>query len=389
MNRQRAVLFLAIVGLAILIVIGVSAARTLQLASGPPIELSILYSTEKEGWLNDLAPQFEAMRPQVDGRPTRLKLKKMGSREMYLAVLNGVEKPDLISPASALQVSILEDLSAGKFGRPIVRANDPNVCRPTLSTPLVLVAWQERADVLWGGTDPSSGELWKRLHDAVSDPRGWEALGRPEWGYVKFGHTDPLRSNSGLQTILLMTYDYFGKTSGLTSADILSNPGYQKWFLEIEQSISQFGDSTGTYMKDIVAYGPSMYDLVAVYESVAIEQAANAAGRYGALRVYYPPATLMSDHPFCVLSAEWVTPEKARAAQVFVDFLLSRPAQELALIKHGYRPVDPSIALDRPDSPFVRYAANGLRLNLPQQVETPPGSVLNTLLEFWSRNVQK
>lgn len=389
MNRQRAMAFGAIVGLAILIVIGVSAARTLQLASGPPLELSILYSTEKEGWLSDLAPQFEATRPQVDGRPIQLKLKKMGSREMYLAVLNGAEKPDLISPASSLQASILEDLSTGKFGRPIVRASDPNVCRPTLSTPLVLVAWQERADVLWGGPDRASSDLWKRLHNAVSDPRGWEALGRPEWGYVKFGHTDPLRSNSGLQTILLITYDYFGKTSGLTSADILSDPGYQKWFLEIEQSISQFGDSTGNYMKDIVAYGPSMYDLVAVYESVAIEQAANAAGRYGELRVYYPPATLMSDHPFCVLSTDWVSPEKARAAQVFVDFLLSRPAQELALNKHGYRPVDPSIALDQAGGPFTRYAANGLRVDLPQQVETPPGSVLNTLLEFWSRNAQK
>ena len=379
--------FASIVGLAIIIVIGVQAIRTLQLAPGAPIELNVLYSTEKEGWLNDVAPRFEATRPQIDGRPIRLRLKKMGSREMYLAVLDGSERPDLISPASSLQVSILEDLSAGKFGRAIVRANDPAVCRPTLSTPLVLVAWQERAEVLWG--NQTSNEVWKRLHDAVSDPRGWEALGRPDWGYVKFGHTDPRRSNSGLQTIVLMTYDYFGKTSGLTAADILSNPGYQKWFLEIEQSISQFGDSTGNYMKDIVAYGPSMYDVVAVYESVAIEQAANAAGRYGALRVYYPPATLMSDHPFCALSADWVTPEEARAAQMFVDFLLSQPAQELAFQKHGYRPVDPSIALDRADSPFIRYAANGLRIDLPKQVETPPGNVLNTLLDFWSRNVQK
>ncbi len=387
MNRQRAMVFASIVGLAIIIVIGVQAIRTLQLAPGAPIELNVLYSTEKEGWLNDVAPRFEATRPQIDGRPIRLRLKKMGSREMYLAVLDGSERPDLISPASSLQVSILEDLSAGKFGRAIVRANDPAVCRPTLSTPLVLVAWQERAEVLWG--NQTSNEVWKRLHDAVSDPRGWEALGRPDWGYVKFGHTDPRRSNSGLQTIVLMTYDYFGKTSGLTAADILSNPGYQKWFLEIEQSISQFGDSTGNYMKDIVAYGPSMYDVVAVYESVAIEQAANAAGRYGALRVYYPPATLMSDHPFCALSADWVTPEEARAAQMFVDFLLSQPAQELALFEHGYRPVDPSIALDRAGSPFIRYAANGLRIDLPKQVETPPGNVLNTLLDFWSRNVQK
>ncbi len=38
----------------------------------------------------------------------------------------------------------------------------------------------------------------------------------PIGGYVKFSHTDPLKSNSGFMTIPLMTYGYHGKTSGLT-----------------------------------------------------------------------------------------------------------------------------------------------------------------------------
>jgi ABC-type sulfate transport system substrate-binding protein len=132
-----------------------------------------------------------------------------------------------------------------------------------------------------------------------------------------------------------------------------------------------------------------MYDMVAVYESTAIEQADNAKGRYGELRVYYPPATVMSDHPFCVLNAEWVTPEKAQAAKAFVDYLTSRKAQELALFKYGFRPADDSIALDQAGSPFARYAANGLMVQLPPQVQVPRGEVLNTLLDFWSRNVRK
>ena len=115
-------------------------------------------------------------------------------------------------------------------------------------------------------------------------------------------------------------------------------------------------------MKDMIAYGPSVYDFIAVYESAAIEQVPNALGRYGDLRVYYPPATIMSDHPFCVLNADWVKPDQAKAAQVFVDYLLSKPAQEKALLTYGFRPVDPAITLDRPDSPFVRYTANGLSI---------------------------
>jgi ABC-type Fe3+ transport system substrate-binding protein len=386
MNRRRAV-FGAIVGTAILIVAVVLAVRSLALFPANPVVVSVLYSTEKEGWLTEVVKDFEASRAQVNGRPIKLELKKMGSREIYLSVLDGAEKPDLISPASSLQISILQDLSAGKFGAPLVKANDTAACRPVVSTPLALVAWKERADALWGATPGSN--LWQQLHDAVVDPKGWASHGHPEWGYVKFGHTSPLQSNSGLMTILLMTYSYFGKTSGLTPSDILSSADYQKWFLELEGSISQFGESTGTYMKDMVSYGPSMYDMVAVYESTAIEQADNAKGRYGELRVYYPPATVMSDHPFCVLNAEWVTPEKAQAAKAFVDYLTSRKAQELALFKYGFRPADDSIALDQAGSPFARYAANGLMVQLPPQVQVPRGEVLNTLLDFWSRNVRK
>jgi ABC-type Fe3+ transport system substrate-binding protein len=221
------------------------------------------------------------------------------------------------------------------------------------------------------------------------DPRGWASLARPEWGYVKFSHTNPLKSNSGFQTILLLTYAYFGKTAGLTAADILDDAGYQKWFTEFESTISNFGDSTGTYMEEIIAYGPSLYDLVAVYEATMVEQAENAIGRYGELRVFYPPATHLSDHPFCVLQADWVEADEAQAARLFIDFLISRELQELALLEHGFRPVDPGVPLDQPGSPLQTYSANGLQVELPPTVEDPSGETLSTLLDFWARNIER
>jgi ABC-type Fe3+ transport system substrate-binding protein len=305
---------------------------------------------------------------------------------MYLSILNEEKKPDLMSPASMLQISLLQDLSASKFGQPFVNRADAATCRPVLRSPIVLVAWEERADVLWG--DNPNGKMWWRLREALIEPQGWEAYGRPEWGYIKFGHTTPLKSNSGLQTILLMTYNYFGTTDGLTAGDVLSDEDYQEWFITFEDTISQFGDSTGTYMEEIVAYGPSLYDFVSVYEATAIEEIENAVGRYGELRVYYPPATSVSDHPFCVLQADWVRPENAEAAQIFLDYLTSREAQTLAL-DHGFRPVDDGIPLDQPGSPFLQYADNGINTEIPPEVEVPPGNVLNTLLEFWARNVER
>ena len=361
--------------------------RELVLPPPAPIVVTLLYSTEKTDWLNEVVPEFEATNPQVNGHPVQIKMSATGSRELVLAVLNGQAKPDMISPASSLQISILQDQSPNVFGHPVVNPADTANCRPVLNTPLVMVAWQERANALWG--DNPNSHMWLKLHDAVTDPNGWASYGHADWGYIKFGHTDPLKSNSGFQAILLMTYNYLGKTSGLTSDDILSNADYQKWFLQLEGSISEFGASTGTYMKDMVAFGPSKYDMIAVYESSAIGQAANAVNRYGQLKIYYPPQTLMSDHPFCVLNADWVQPDHAQAAQLFLNYLTSQPAQSVALLKYGFRPTLASVGLDTPGSPFQQFASNGFKVDLPPDVAVPPGSVLNTLLDFWSRNVKR
>jgi ABC-type Fe3+ transport system substrate-binding protein len=361
--------------------------RDLILPLPEPIVVSVLYSTEKAEWIEEAVHRFEMSGASVRGHPIQIELSKSGSREMYLAVLDGKATPDMISPASMLQISLLEDLSASKFGAAVVNAADKRSCRPVLTSPVVVVAWAERADVLWG-QDPN-GQMWIRMKEALTQPKGWEAYGHPEWGYIKFSHTNPLKSNSGFQTILLMTYNYFGKTEGLTAADILSNQDYQSWFTEFEGTISKFGDSTGTYMDEIISYGPSVYDFVTVYEATAIGQIENAVGKYGELRLYYPPATSLSDHPFCILDADWVTPERAEAARLFLDFLTDREMQELALLDYGFRPVVPGIPLDQPASPFLRYMDNGVQLDIPPQVEVPPGNVLNTMLEFWARNIQR
>jgi len=361
--------------------------REVILPPPSPIILKVLYSTEKDAWLTEIVADFEASGVTVGGHPLKVNMEKMGSREIYLAVLDGTRKPDIISPASTLQIALLQDQSKLVFGRPVVNLADQSTCGSVVKTPLVLVAWDERAKALWGG---KPGEhLWQGLHAALVDPQGWSAFGHPEWGYIKFGHTDPLKSNSGFMTILSMTYDYFGRTHALTPADITSNADFQNWFLGFEKTISQFEYSTGPLMDKMIVYGPSTYDIVAVYEATAFEQADNAVGRYGELHVYYPPVTTWSDHPFCILNTDWVTADKARAARLFIDYLRSPAVQKVALMKYGFRPVDPSIPLDQPGSPFEVHSYNGFQSDLsayPEMSQTS-ADVLNILLEFWSRNV--
>lgn len=361
--------------------------RELILPPPDPINVSVLYSTEKEAWLNDVVARFENDGIKVDGHPVKIQLEKMGSWEINAAVMDGSREPVIISPASSLQIAALQDLSTAKYGKSLVNPADTSTCRSVVKTPLVLVAWKERAGALWGEQPGSS--LWRDLSSTIENPEGWAAYNHPDWGYVKFEHTDPLKSNSGFMTILLMSYNYYSKTSNLTNSDILSNAAFQQWFLATESNISEFDYSTGPLMEKMITYGPSTLDIVTVYEATAIEQAENAVGRYGELRVYYPPALLWSDHPFCVIDSYWVTSQQSRAAALFIDYLTQTTSQQLALTEYGFRPVDESIPLEQSGSPFDRYAANGFRsdLSMIPEVEIPSGSVLNTLRDFWSRNV--
>jgi ABC-type sulfate transport system substrate-binding protein len=138
----------------------------------------------------------------------------------------------------------------------------------------------------------------------------------------------------------------------------------------------------------MVRFGPSKYDIAVVYENLAISQIANAQGRWGNLKVYYPALTLWSDHPAAVLQGDWVTPAQKGAALKWLAYLRSRPVQERALA-FGFRPADPSVPLKTQDpaNPFTRLAEHGIQVDVPPVAEVPEGPVVRNLLTMWSRVV--
>jgi ABC-type Fe3+ transport system substrate-binding protein len=188
--------------------------------------------------------------------------------------------------------------------------------------------------------------------------------------------------------VILMAYGYHHKHSGLKPADIL-NEGFQKWLREVETAVGKFGASSGTYMREMILYGPSKYDLIWNYESVAISDMAAAQGRWGNLAVYYPKPTLWSNHPFVVLKGTWVTPEQRTAARDLRDFLLSPEVQTRALA-FGFRPANPDVKVlgTDPDNPWNRLKPYGVRLDVPAVAEPPSGEVTRLLLETWRRVVE-
>jgi hypothetical protein len=343
----------------------------------PPIAITIWYSTEKREWLEAAKQQFEAAELTSNGRPIQVTLRGMGSPEIAQRAADqnsgGETPPTAVSPASDMWLSM--------FNVPVAAAG-AEAPQPLVLSPLVVVGWQDRAQALW---PQGPKHFWGDLHDAIINPGNWKALGGSEsWGSVKFGHTSPLTSNSGAQTLILLAYAFHSKTGGLTSADV-NNPDFLKWLAEIESGVPNFGDSTGTFMSDIVAKGPSQYDFGVVYENLALQSMEAAQQRQGQpLRIFYPPATLLSDHPFAILDRPSVTPEQRAAAVVFRDFLRSNAMQKLAL-QYGFRPAEPSVAIagDGASNPFKKYAGSGVQIQIAQPAQVPPAEVVRSLLDVW------
>lgn len=347
--------------------------------SADAVEITMLYSTEKKDWIEAAAQQFQSEHSDI-----KLILRGMGSLQSAEAILDGREKPVLWSPADSLILNLLLSDWDARYHTTLVDMVGQDKPNPLLITPLVFVAWEDRANVL---LKASGGTIsWKSVEKAVSSNQGWPAIGgKAEWGFVKLGHTDPTQSNSGLQALLLMTMEYYGKSAGLTVADVL-NPDYQTFISNVEKGVGKFEPSTGTFMTDMVRFGPSKYDIAAVYEGIAISQIENAQGRWGNMRVYYPSTTIWSDHPAVLLQGDWVSDAQKDAARTWLSFLQSPAVQQKALTL-GFRPASPQVPIQSndPNNPFVKYAPYGVQVEIPPVANPPDGTVIRNLLTMWSR----
>ena len=340
------------------------------------VTVGVAYGTEKRQWLTAAMGLWE----QTDAAEQYdIELIPMGSVEGARAVVEGDERIHVWSPASAMYRPAFEQEWRTERDSP-----DGPIAGDDLLvyTPMAFVFWAERYAAFERALGPASFET---IAAAMADDRGWAGIaGESDWGYFKLGHTHPNKSNSGLMTLVLMAYDLHDKTGGLTNDDVLD-----RTFLDriepIERGQSRLIDSTGTLMKDMVIRGPGTYDGVMVYESVALGRARDATGRYGELRVVYPPVNVWNDNPYYVLDVPWSTPRHRAGARAFGDFLLSEPAQRLAL-EAGFRPSDTSIPTSGQGSPFEEFKGIGVRADdIGTIVDFPDPAVLRTLQEGWER----
>jgi Ca-activated chloride channel family protein len=339
----------------------------------PSVEIGIAIGTEKQRWLEWAVQQFSGSK---EGAKIGVKLIPMGSLEAAQAILRGDERIHVWSPASSLYEDVFLREWQLKYNKsPVVRKE------ALALSPMVFVMWAERYDAF---VSKYRGVSFQTIGQALGEVAGWDAIAqKPEWGLFKFGHTHPNQSNSGLMTLVLMAQDYHKKSRGLSMKDVL-DPAFQTWMNGIERATTGMSNSTGNMMRDMVLRGPSSYDALFVYESVVIDYLKSAEGRWGELRVAYPPQNMWNDNPYYVLDATWSNPAQRKAADAFLTFLLSEPIQRESL-KHGFRPGNPTVPIRFAESPFVQYERFGLKIDLGTVGESPKAEVIENLLASWQR----
>jgi hypothetical protein len=347
-------------------------------AGNDVVEIGIAYGTEKRYWLEWAVEEFAATE---EAQKIQVRLIPMGSLESAHAIVEGDQRIHVWAPASKLYLETFLRDWRGKHRASRTHKDNPIVKEEVLAlTPIVIVIWKSRYDAFL--TKVSEVSLTMIGH-AMHAPTGWGAIaGKPSWGRFKFGHTHPNQSNSGLMTLIILAYKFHEKTSGLTVDDVMSRD-FQEYLAWFGSGVAGMSNSTGNLMKEMILRGPSAYDALMVYESVAIDFFQKAEGRWDDLLVVYPEYNLWNDNPYYILDTPWTTEAHQNVAEVFLEFLMSEPVQQRAL-EHGFRPGNPSVPVK---GLLTRYADKGLVIDLPAVCESPSPEVIENLQQSWIRNV--
>ncbi len=342
---------------------------------GKSVTVSIVYGSEKRAWFEPLIEQFNSENHETStGERIRIEAEPMGSVESAELILSEDIQPTVWSPASSAYIPVAEKRWRQSHTEELAY-NDPE---DLVLSPVVIAMWKPMAEVL-GWPDEPIG--WSDIAELATSEEGWSDYGYPEWGNFKLGHTHPDFSNSGVISTIAEAYAGAGKQRDLTVQDLQTDQVYE-FMSAVESAIIHYGRSTGFFADKMFTRGPSYLSAAVLYENLIVEQeTARLNGQSSQLPVvaiYPEEGTFWSNHPYVILNASWVTAEQKEAAQLFLDFLLDTPQQEKA-IEYGFRPADPSIALDSPLD-----AQHGVDPNQPQTVlPVPSADVIEEILTLW------
>jgi len=329
------------------------------------IELTMVYGSEKRGWIERVTPIFQERWKTLHPNTTlQIRFVALGSRESMNQIILGQVKPAIWSPASSVWIPLANSAWRHEYGEGSILVEN---WKPLVGSPLVIATWE-----LYAQRNNISD--WASILKIASSPNS----------DLKFAHTDPQLSNSGFMAVLMEVAAALNMTTQEMRYEDLLRPQAKTWLKNVEGKAVMYGESTGFLADQATTSGPSGINVFVVYENLVIEK--NRQGepkaRWGQklLAIYPIEGSLVSDHPFCLLNAPWITKDQKSAAQEFFDFLMSQEIQEYAM-KYGFRPMNTQVTLD----PSIFNKENGVSeaLTVPMLQAPEDSRVLEHITDLW------
>lgn len=361
MPRSR-VLFLLILGAAIVVVIGLQIFRSTQPAlptatPRPPLEVEVAVNPLLYDWATEAAQSFNARQIEIEGQPARVRVTSVDG----IGVIRGnagwsiANHPTAWIPEASFLISYAAE-SNWRF----------SVENPSLaSTYLVWGIFQDRLDVLTTASPTIDWALFQQ-----SAPKSWSDLGgSANWGFVKPAFPRPSQSLVGF-AVMLSGSAAFHQKETLSDAD-LTNSAFQKWLQPVVDAVPSFA-TLGIQPGSVIgARGASVADFALLPESEFVQHY-SAINTKGQFRFFYPAYTFKFDFPVVIWDSANLTAAQHGAVSQFVNALTQTDAQQRLLAK-GFRPA--KVALTTANAPQFGALVNaGLTLEAPKSLLVQPAS---------------
>lgn len=326
------------------------------------VEFEFLYTSEKQGWVEEVTPRFEEWFKERFELTVSVRLVVTGTHDTVNRILDGSEKPTVWSPASSIWIPYMNVKWRSVMGSNYDIAVD---WTPLVLSPIVLTSWGSYLE-----THNVSGfmDLYGLAKKGVD---------------FKFGHPDPLLSNGGTMTVVLEFAEAACKKPEDLTVEDLKNETTIEIVKTIESKAIYYGKSTGFFGAWAAENGPGAIQFFGIYENVVLDNSLKAFKKWNdpLVAIYPKKGTLIADHPFVILNGTWVDSWQRFAASQYLFFLLQPENQELAE-KHGFRPASPSVPLDQ----TLFSPVNGVQYEVRVPVLKPlRGEVMEAIFTAWAR----
>ncbi|MGY0233671.1 substrate-binding and VWA domain-containing protein [Longispora urticae] len=308
--------------------------------SGDPVRAEILADPSVKSILDKLAREWQETEPTItdakgEERCVEVEVLAKDSADVALALGNEWDArltgpaPDVWIPASTAWV---REASADADAERILPELQPSLAR----TPTVIAMPEPMVKALSATVWKDHKPTWETLIAALGSGASWESYGKPEWGALKVGMTDPAKSTAGLHALMAVT-------DANDDGEVDSKERQTVWnFKQAVSKSDMYKESTEQLFAGLAKADAQSAEAALKYVSgfPALERDIinyNATKPKVPLVAVYPEGgSADADIPLLVLNASWTTKDRQAVAKNFLTYLRGDHGRA-AFQAEGYR----------------------------------------------------